>query len=275
MHYKNITKPFVLAVMSTLLIVAGLQYFYIPTQIKPIHSFNQINFNAIEVGTLVVFDVDETLIQPTDTYFINEYTPKGYAFKKKLFMKHKEIKNWDTYVDIVLKEAERPLIEPMVINEIKKLQQRGITVIACTAMNTGKVGGLQKLEEWRYEHLKSLGFQGSFEDIIAEFSLHKKKPVFYKGVLAVDTLPKGPVLFEFLNHIRLIPDNIIMFDDSLSYLKSVHRECKKRGIPFQGYLYQGAQQKPWDAKLIEFQAEYLIEHKKWLNDKDAQALMAN
>jgi hypothetical protein len=41
--------------------------------IESIHSFNEVNFNTIETDTLVVFDVDETLTQPTDTYLINEH----------------------------------------------------------------------------------------------------------------------------------------------------------------------------------------------------------
>lgn len=64
-----------------------------------------------------------------------------------------------------------------------------------------------------------------------------------------------------------------MFDDTIEYLKSTVEESKKRGIAFQGYLYTGAHTKPWDQKLIEFQADYLLKHKRWLSDEQAYELM--
>ena len=103
-----------------------------------------------------------------DTYSINEHTPQGVEFRKKLFVKHPEIKNWDIYADISLREIERRLIEPMIIQKISELQERGVKVIACTFMNTGKYGILEKMEVWRYEHLASFGFYGSFSDLIID-----------------------------------------------------------------------------------------------------------
>lgn len=268
---KNIIKYGAIGILSAFFGIWLLTYIARP--IQTIHSFSVVNFNSIGTDTLVVFDVDETLIQPTDTYSINEHTPQGEKFRKKLLLKHPEIKNWDIYADISLREVQRPLVEPMIIQKISQLQARGVRVIACTFMNTGKYGPLEKMEAWRYEHLKSLGFQGSFSDLIIDVPLTNRKPVFYKGVLATDTLLKGPVIMAFLDAIQYVPKKIIMFDDSIEYLESTLAECKKRNITFQGYLYTRAIAKPWDEELIEFQAEYLIQHKKWLTDDEARALM--
>ena len=84
---------------------------------------------------------------------------------------------------------------------------------------------------------------------------------------------KGPVIFAFLDYIKYVPKKIIFFDDSIEYLESTLKECKKRNIPFQRYLYKHASTKPWDEELISFQSEYLLQHKKWLSDKDARILM--
>ncbi|MDP4155670.1 MAG: DUF2608 domain-containing protein, partial [Bacillota bacterium] len=226
--------------------------------IEPIHSFNDVDFSTIEPNTLVVFDVDETLTQPTDTYLINEHSPQAEAFKKKLFQQHPEVKDWNGLASIMLQEAPRPLIEPVVVQKIKELEARGILVIACTGMNTGPYGSLPTLEEWRYKHLKSLGFQGSYGDLIFKVKGLEQNPVFYKGILATDTELKGPILGAFLDQVRLTPHKIVMFDDHLHFLESVQRECEKRGIAFHGYQYQGAHAKPWDEALIQFQADYLI-----------------
>lgn len=221
---------------------------------------------------MAVFDVDETLIQPTDTYFINESSSQAQAIKKKLIESHPEIKDWRPYEDILIQQVQRPLLEPFIIEKINALQKIGVIVIAVTAMNTGKHGNYDRLEHWRYEHLGSFGFEGSFNDQIIDFEMNGKKPVFYKGILATDLSPKGPALFAFLHHIKHMPKKIIMFDDNKDFLESVSTESKKYGIPFQGYWYKGAHAKAWDQELIEYQIEHLMKHKKWLGDEQVQEL---
>lgn len=242
-------------------------------QIKTIHSFNEVDFNAINKDTLVIFDVDETLIQPVDMYPINESSTQAQAIKKKLRESHPEIKDWGIYEDILIKQVQRPLLEPMIIEKINALQKMGVIVIAVTAMNTGKYGRYDRLEHWRYEHLASFGFEGAFNDLIIDFEANNKKPVFYKGILATDLSPKGPALFSFLDRIKHLPKKIIMFDDNINFLESVQMASAQRGIPFQGYLYKGAREKVWDQDLIEMQIEHLLYHKRWLSDEQAYELM--
>jgi hypothetical protein len=186
---------------------------YQDSAIKEIYSFNEVDFNTIQPDTLVIFDVDDTLIQPKDAYLTNEHTPQGQAFEKKLLKKYPEIKNWDYLASIMLQQAELPLIEPCIIPIINALKKRNIPVIACTSMNTGPYGILPTMEQWRYEQLKSLGFEGSYADKIIHFDSFTRKPVFYKGILATDLALKGPPLGAFLNAMQLRPKKIIMFDD--------------------------------------------------------------
>lgn len=248
--------------------------YYKSSAIQSIRSFGEVDFNAIKSKTLVIFDVDETLIQPTDIYVMNENSPHGEAFKKRLVAANPEIKNWDEIATILLLQAERPLIEPSVIDKINAIKRRGVDVIALTAMNTGPWAELPSMEHWRYEQLKSLGFEGSFESTEFKLKSFKKKPVFYKGILATDTEPKGLVLGEFLDTMHLHPKVIIMFDDSLEFLQQVQAETAKRNIKFYGYHYQRAVEKQWDEKLIEFQVNYLIKNHRWLGDKEAVKIKA-
>lgn len=265
-----------LLLLASILAVGIVALFFLSKsyyKITTIASFSEVDFNAIDRDTLVVFDVDETLIQPTDTYFINESSSQAQAVKKKLIESHPEIKDWDEYMDILIKQVQRPLLEPMVIAKINALQKMGVIVIAVTGMNTGKYGRYDRLERWRYEHLGSFGFEGSFNDQVIDFEMNNKRPVFYKGILATDTLLKGPVLFAFLDRINHMPKKIIMFDDSKEYLESVAEESKKHGVKFQGYWYKGAHEKAWDQVVIEYQIEHLLKHKKWISDDEAQVLI--
>ncbi|MBN8828198.1 MAG: DUF2608 domain-containing protein [Sphingobacteriia bacterium] len=241
-------------------------------QIKPINSFNEANFD-LPKNILVIFDVDETLIQPVDSYLINEHTETGKEFRNFLLEKYKYIKDWEHLTSIMLKQAQRPIIEPQVIDKIKELQTQGVKVIALTGMNTGKMGIYNELAEWRYEHLKSLGFQGSFTNQIIKFDYNHCHPIFFKGVLATDLAAKGPILMEFLKAINYPPKQIVMFDDDLDHLNSVAASCKKHNILFLGYYYKGAKSKKWNQKLIEAQLEHLIKHKEWLDDNEVDKLV--
>ncbi|AIL12643.1 hypothetical protein IM40_02460 [Candidatus Paracaedimonas acanthamoebae] len=244
-------------------------------QIEPIQSFSSIDFSSIKPESLVIFDVDETLIQPEDTFLINEHTPQGKDFIQKLIQTYPIMKSDNHIASIMLQEAQRPLLEPSVIHHINKLKNRGVFVIACTAMNTGPYGIHSSLEEWRYNHLKFLGFEGTFSNTLFPISYLERKPIFYKGLLATDLQSKGPIVGKFIDVMKLKLKDIIMIDDDNDCLLSVKNECEKRGINFKGYEYKGSKTVPWDEDLVQFQSDYLIKHKKWLSDKVAKALMVN
>lgn len=244
--------------------------------IQSIQSYNEVNFeNIINSSALVLFDVDETLIQPEDAYLINEHSEKALKFRETLIKKYPELKKTNDIGSIILTHAKRPLVERSVINKINRLKENNIPVFAITAMNTGPYEGIDRMEKWRYEHLNSVGFEGSYQDRDFYLQGFKRKPVFYKGIIATDLEDKGKVLGAVLDRLNLKPKNIIMFDDAIDFLRSVEKECKKRGIGFLGYHYNGAKGKAWDEKLISFQAEYLIKHKQWLNDAEAKEKMKN
>lgn len=241
--------------------------------IKTIHSFDEVQFSDIKKDTLVIFDADDTLIQPTDTYLINEYSPEGIALRQALLQQHPELKNLYDLRSIILLESERYLVEEHIIEKINNLKERNIPVIVCTALYSGKYGLIDSLEKWRFEHLKALGFEGSFNDKIFKLNSPKRNPIFYKGVLLSDAEEKGIVIGDFLDKMMLNPQEIVMFDDLAKPLNHVKDECKKRNIKFKGYLYKGAIEKCWNDQLINFQINHLFKNNKWLSDSEAEKLL--
>lgn len=88
--------PSVLSVILTILLAGCCGIFereqrYI---ITPIASFNQVDFNAIDTDTLVIFDVDETLIQPIDMYPANEGSPEAAQFRNYLVQTYHNV-DWE------------------------------------------------------------------------------------------------------------------------------------------------------------------------------------
>lgn len=248
----------------------------VSSSIKDIKSYKEVDLeNIIDSTTLVLFDVDETLIQPEDSFLINEHTERGLEFRRSFIQKNPEIMKMHDIGGILLEQAARPLIEKEVIDIINILKKNNINVFAITAMNTGEYSSIGRMEKWRYSHLKNLGFEGTHKNEDFFLNGFKRNPVFYKGIIATDLEDKGKVLIDVLDQINLKPHKIIMFDDSLEFLESVEKACNKRQINFFGYRYNGAKKKDWNEKLISFQFEYLIKHKKWLSDEEAEQKMTN
>lgn len=244
-------------------------FFWAPVQhpILEIYSFAEgVAFHDIQPDTLVIFDVDQTLIQPVDTYPANENSPEAEQFRNALVQRYPKT-DWVKLASIMLKQAERPLVESRIIEQIKQLQARGVNIIACTSMNTGAYGVIPLMEEWRYNHLKSLGFEGSFADTVLPLNINGKKPVLYKGIFATDTVPKGIALGALFDELDYQPKKIVFFDDSLEYIVSVSQMCKGRGIEFFGYIYKGARSVLWNENVAATQAQILMVGQQWVPDQ--------
>ena len=257
--------------MLTHLFLTGCQH----RGIELLKSHGDIDYGCINSDTLVIYDVDETLIQPTDTYLIHEHTSHGKAFLTKFVDSNPQFKNWDQLTSLLLKTANRPLIEKNIPEILKNIREKGAKIIALTAMNTGSLGDIYSLEKWRYSHLKQLGFVGDFASKIIHLKGFKRSPVFYKGMAAADLENKGPVLTALLKTLNYQPGSIIAIDDDIHALQSIQSACQDLNIPFKGYLYTGYKkpdkEKDWDEDMILFQANYLLNHKKWLSDQEAKS----
>lgn len=74
-----------------------------------ITSFNEYNFGKLTPHDLVVFDVDETLIQPTDAYLIYRNTTRAKLFLS-LFGLYNQDFNKKDYNEIRFKQGNRPFL---------------------------------------------------------------------------------------------------------------------------------------------------------------------
>jgi|GEM_PF-514281 len=269
----------ILGVLSLFLFIVGGQKEADANQadlgFQIIQSFAEIDTAGMDQNTLVMLDADETLIQPTDAYMINEHTDKAKAFRERVRKQYPVFKEDMDLLSVILLETDRPLIDPGAVECVKSLHDKGAKVIVFTGMNSGQYGRVPRLEVWRHDHMKSLGIELSFSDHDIPFKGFERKPVFYKGVLVTDLGDKGPVLEAFVSHINPAPKAIVMVDDKPQQLASIQKACEKMGIAFKGYLFKGYKQTPWNEPLAQFQADYLVKHKKWLSDDKAIPMMKN
>ncbi len=162
---------------------------------------------------------------------------------------------------------------------------KNIKYIALTAADTGKLGQIESMEDWRIQTLNDLGFDfsNSFPDIqpiIFKDLPSTRNPATFatykKGILFSSDIPKGVVLKAFLAGIKEQFKHIIFVDDLRNNLDSVESFCQEAGLTYQGFEYTAnAISLPLDEKRVNFQIDTLINKNKWLSDIDADKELAS
>lgn len=259
--------------------------------IIPVSSLEHLyeEMNAYDENTLVVFDVDDTLMTPKDMIL----RPQGRELRKgiistlsrekqKLFQEKK-----DLITSSVLLQREVQLVESFTPHLISLIQQKGLKVIGLTALSGGKLGLIPSMEDWRISELNALGydFRGAFDQEVAfvelknlpsikvyvDEVLNTAPPSYKDGVIFSGITPKGIVLKEFFQLIGWMPKHVVFVDDHLSFLESVEENMHALGIECIAYHYSAAENLPgaFEHNVGRYQLEYVLNTGIWLSDSKA------
>lgn len=248
--------------------------------VKMIKSFSEVNFQAIEPGSVVVFDVDYTLTQFEDSFCVKNGKEFEDFYKSLLkFERYQKLGKSGLLKlrDSAILGIKFSLIEKGIAKQIKTLIDRGVFVIACTHAWTGKLGETT-FEQWRFEILEELGITMSFADKVFDLQGFDKKPKFFKGIILTDRAnDKGPLITASIEQLKLNPKKVMFFDDVEQFVKSVSASCKEKDLECEGYHYKGfdnfGNQKTLNYDLALFKHDHLLEHGQWLSDEQAEPLM--
>ncbi len=266
----------------------GISPELLPERIQPIDEYCQVQsvFDSCNERTVVTFDVDNTLITANDVFARNFEFPLW--FKICLIAKYCTVlwntqareKTIDDFLGILFQQAHRFVFDKDIVRMIKQLHWQKCIVVGLTAMGSGSAGVIQNLPEWRATMLKDfdIDLSGDFNDVsFKTFPVsHNNYPCLYKGILCANYAEKGAVLGAFLDYYHVKPERVISFDDRYSDLTSIDNECAQRGIPFAGYQMLGTKKLPgeWNTDRSLLQFDYALEHKRWLSDNEADAILA-
>ncbi len=233
--------------------------------------------------TLVIFDVDEVIVYPTNLIQLQPASPfweaKMADIEKRLGKDKRDLLH-----SIMLLQSRWELIDATLPQIINTLQSRNIQVLALTSFRTGKMGKIQSIEDWRRQQLKNhnidfkitAGISKSYFEINGlENSDGTKKPVYKDGIIYTDLQSKSVVLNAFLAHNHLNPNEIIFIDDRISNVEDLESFCNKININFIGIHDNRLLTKHphFDPNLGQFQFFYLENHHVWLNDREAKEKM--
>lgn len=240
--------------------------------IQSIRSFQEIEFDGWPQKSLVIFDIDETLITPTDALL----KPVGGNFQG---WQRIQPEQFEHYLSIVLGSANYTLVDETIPTLLGALKRRGIFTMGLTACSTRCVGVIPSMTRWRCDQLKRLGinFSSCFteEYIFSELvDVTAHPPLFKNGILFTGDLQhpekssKGLLLSAFLDRVNWNPEQIVFIDDHLKHLEAVRQMLDQRDIPFLGYEID--RPNPMlNERIAELQIQTLLESGNWISDSQA------
>lgn len=231
----------------------------------------QSELDQLQLGDWFIVDVDDTLITPQAMMFrpsspfctfidkLKKDAPPNLA---------ETVSSWRLSRKIMLVEQEWPTIFEM-------LKNKGVTVIALTAMHTGTFGKISSMEHWRVNELKSIGLTfNPFAPDNIEILIDGEQPAtLYQGILFTGSYLKSEVLKSFIAK-HGTPSKILFFDDRLPQIELLQELCKNMNIPYKGYHYQAVTKLPYKSSLDygSIQTKSLLDNCQWLEDEDVKEM---
>jgi len=231
---------------------------YIWPIIKELPSFAELE-QYIHNETLVVFDLDNTLIRPKQMlgsdewfwYYLNkktdEYNDKQRALKEVLPL-------WQD----IQASSSMQCLEPCTKHVVEALQKKGIPVMVLTTREYDFANvSVQQLCSLELDFSKTAPVKGFVK-------LHKIPIVQYEdGILFADNHHKGEALLHFLQQHSLQPKRVIFIDDKHTRVEEPN-VLESIGIEYLGLRYTAADKyvREFDPKVTEEQFQSFIKQEK-------------
>lgn len=210
----------------------------------------------ITPGTLVVFDIDNTLIEGVETIAADPWYDYYLTKLKAGGMDEKEAVTRANALWLRVQELAtvRP-VEAETVALIARLQAKGIKVMALTARANDAIAlSKRQLASAGIDFTKSQVHNGSIA-----FTLVSKAE-YADGVLYIDELnKKGEALAHLLKTIGYRPEKIVFADDKRKHADNVDLEMGALGISCVAYQYTRTYErtKSLDFGLADVQVQYL------------------
>lgn len=234
--------------------------------------------NSANKSTLVLFDVDDTLITPRSTSF--RFQGNGILNPiDKLKVKKNHIQNFEELLGEWRLQRQVMLVEEHWPKVLERLKMQEAHVFGFTKMDTGKFGPILSMEDWRLSELRQYDLTFTKEVLGESFVRFWHEGSFYacfkEGIIFTSILNKRQALQYFLEHSPLQIDKIIFMDDRLEFVQEVESFVQSLSLKFHGFYYRGIESLEGKAnpEIIELQTQKLLEQHQWLEDEEAHMLL--
>lgn len=234
-------------------------------------------FSSVDKNTLLVFDLDNTIIMPAQTlggeewydYLVEKYRQE-YADQKEPEAETKAIDravlDWNAVHETTAVVPVKEEIPPLIARQ----QEKGAITVGLTARSLELSGATRRqLLSVGIDFNKAAALQKS--PALQEL---KDNGEFDNGVLFAGKNTKGEVLLEFLRITKLQPGKIIFVDNKRHHLENVEKALADMPTDYTGCRYGAT-----DAKIAAFNKDIAAVQyryfKKILSDKAAEILLQN
>lgn len=232
-----------------------------------------------DAKTLVIFDIDDTLIVGKDLALKSPY--KQELISEKIDAENSQCKSM-FLTGFIWSDYQTELIEKQALSILKDLKKRKINTIALTSGCTGSQGNIKQAEIHRIQKLKKLGidlswsFKKAGPFTFTDLETCGKFPMYKNGVAFSCYLPKDEILYALFDELGYKPQHIIHIDDNETHLEHVEEFCSENNISYTGfhYTYVEDHAPPLNEERAEFQFEILKEKYTWYDDKKADKALA-
>lgn len=204
----------------------------------------------IDKDTLLVFDVDNTLITPTtaigsDQWFYCLYDVYG---KKPLADRSLDQKLMSFWNQVQSKIEVRP-VEKRTPDFVREQQARGIRTMGLTARTSDILRVTLRQLSSIGVHLENNTVYKGMMTLSAKLLGTADTAYFKNGVLSVgESNSKGAVFTQFLKKLKLAPKKVVYIDDREKHVKTMEAELAKMKIPYFGFRYGALDQEVKDFK---------------------------
>ena len=196
--------------------------------------FNYIAPDEYNAHTLVIFDLDNTLIYP-ETFHLGSdqwFHALLERFKKEGMSHQKAVDQTLAYYLQVMTHTWMKPVESTTVNTIHDLAKKGVTTVALTARSLDLI--YRTIEQ--LDHL-GIHFNGKGKSN-CPIKYGRLKPAFYiNGIIFCGDNDKGKTIIDWLAQARYRPHKIIFIDDKIKNIISVERAVHRHSYPFIGIRY--------------------------------------
>lgn len=213
-------------------------------------NFKEI-YNHIDKETLIILDIDDTLLIPKQMVGCDEWFMHRLADYKKTMSDEDALENALKEWEAVRHLTEMMIVEPQTEEIIADLQNQGHIVMGLTTQGLALATrtSLQLKEQKIFLNLTA----PSKEDLY--FTVGHHGVLFRNGILFTSGQSKAESLKQLCSSISFQPKKILFINDKASHLKDLERYALESDIPFVGlrYGYSDFRKKAFSSAIADYQ----------------------
>jgi hypothetical protein len=224
----------------------------------------------VKPNTLVLLDIDDTLLIPTQTlgtdawfiYRTKQHEKSGLTYQDAL---EKAIAEWEAIRNI----TDIQIVEEGTDQIIDTLQKKNIAVMGLTtqglALATRTIQQLQSL---------TINLSRTAPSQQDQYFMNENGVLYRHGILFTSGTPKGKAFLKLIDILGCQPQHIVFINDKAKHLSDVEEGVEARGIDFVGLRYSFSDQRvaTFNKDIAEIQWRYsTFEH--LLSDSEAEEIL--